>query len=432
MKKKYRSILSGFCNSHIFEKIFIVLAMCAGFCITLDASIVKPVSNSFFISSHGTGLFPYAWLFALPINLLFVTLYNKFLSRFGCFKVMWITILLIVCGGLLSAYYIASISWIPFFLYIWKDIYVLLMFQQLWSVIHVTIPEKQSKWCYGLLFGFGGIGSVLGSFISGQFSLQLGSQKLLLCSIPIYITFALIYSVALYIRKKMGNREDLQTLHENCAEKKLSDGFQLIRNSKQLRFILAIVVCMQVAATLMELQFSVFLAKQMPTTDQMTAFSGKLFTFINGMVLFLQFFGSTLLLNIFRLRTIHFSMPIIFLGNALLFLLFPYFSMFIYSFTIVKSFDYSIFNIAKESLYSPLAIREKFQAKAVIDVFAYRSARGIASILVLVLQGLALAQISYLAIGTVLVFLFWICSVFFFYREKQKPVLSLGNEDTLS
>lgn len=431
MKKTWRSIIFGFSDSHLFEKIFVVLAMCAGFCITLDASIVKPVSNSFFISSYGTSLFPYAWLFALPINLLLVTIYNKFLARVGCFKVMWMTVTMIILGGILSASCIATVSWVPFFLYIWKDIYVLLMFQQLWSVIHVTIPEKQSKWCYGLLFGFGGIGSVVGSFISGHFSVQLGSQKLLLYSIPVYIAFGLIYSAALYVRNKMGNRENLQILHKDCGEKKLVDGFQLVRNSRQLRFILAIVVCMQVAATLMELQFSLFL-KQIPSTDQMTAFSGKLFTFINGMVLFLQFFGSTLLLNIFRLRTIHFSMPVIFLSNAFLFLLFPHFSMFIYTFAIVKSFDYSIFNIAKESLYSPLAMREKFQAKAVIDVFAYRSARGIASILVLLLQGLAFTQISYLSVGNILVFLSWILSVVFFYREKQKPVLSLRNEDAAS
>lgn len=431
MKKTWRSIISGFSNSHLFEKIFVILAMCAGFCITLDASIVKPVSNSFFISSYGTSLFPYAWLFALPINLLVVTIYNKFLAKAGCFKVMWTTVAMIIFGGILSASCIATVSWIPFVLYIWKDIYILLMFQQLWSVIHVTIPEKQSKWCYGLLFGFGGLGSVAGSFISGHFSLQLGSQKLLLYSIPVYVAFGLIYSAALYVRNKMGNREDLHILRQDCSEKKLLDGFQLVRNSRQLRFILAIVVCMQVAATLMELQFSLFL-KQIPSTDQMTAFSGKLFTFINGMVLFLQFFGSTLLLNIFKLRTIHFSMPVIFLGNAFLFLLFPQFGMFIYTFAIVKSFDYSIFNIAKESLYSPLAIREKFQAKAVIDVFAYRSARGIASILVLLLQGLSFAQLSYLSIGNILVFLSWILSVVFFYREKQKPVLSLRNEDAAS
>ena len=77
-------------------------------------------------------------------------------------------------------------------------------------------------------------------------------------------------------------------------------------------------------------------------------------------------------------------------------------------------------------------MREKFQAKAVIDVFAYRSARGIASILVLLLQGLCFAQISYLSIGNILVFCSWIISVFFFYREKQKPVLSLRNEDATS
>ena len=41
--------------------------------------------------------------------------------------------------------------------------------------------------------------------------------------------------------------------------------------------------------------------------------------------------------------------------------------------------DKDVFNILKEMLYVPLKTDEKFKAKAIIDIFAYRSAKAFAS-----------------------------------------------------
>ncbi|MDQ5956577.1 MAG: antiporter, family, partial [Chlamydiota bacterium] len=77
------------------ERLFIIGAMLCGFFILADYSIIYPVSNSLFISTYGTHFFPYAWLVSIPLNLLLVGLYNKYLPKFGCLKTY-----LIVAGSI--------------------------------------------------------------------------------------------------------------------------------------------------------------------------------------------------------------------------------------------------------------------------------------------------------------------------------------------
>ena len=59
------------------------------------------------------------------------------------------------------------------------------------------------------------------------------------------------------------------------------------------------------------------------------------------------------------------------------------------SFVFVKSVDFSLFGILREMLYVPLKLDEKFRAKAVIDVFAYRTSKAAVSLCVLGLQAIA-------------------------------------------
>ena len=61
----------------------------------------------------------------------------------------------------------------------------------------------------------------------------------------------------------------------------------------------------------------------------------------------------------------------------------------------VKALDYSIFGIIKEQLYIPLGINEKFKAKAIIDVFAYRSSKALASLLILGLSAIYSQRLDY-------------------------------------
>ncbi|GAB4185144.1 MAG: hypothetical protein Tsb0015_01840 [Simkaniaceae bacterium] len=415
MRNKFQAFVQ---TLSFYEKLFLVLAMLTGACITADYAIVKPTSNSIFISSYGIKAFPYAWLLALPVNFIFVSLYNKFLPKIGCLRMMWLSVLSIIGLNIYAAMFISQISWLPFLLYIWKDIYVLFMFQQLWSVIHATVSKERAKFFYGIMFGVGGLGAVLGSCIPGFFAVKVGSSHLLFMTLPIYLFFAVVYSLALKARSKITHLDDLKILKE--GEAKASQGFKLIKNSKNLQFILLIVICMQVTSTILEFQFNTYLSQKIPHLDQRTEFYGRLFAVINAVNLFLQFIGSFLLVSFIGLRRSHFLIPSILGLNMLFFFIYPIFQVITYCFSVIKSFDYSIFTIIKEMLYSPLKIHEKFHAKALIDVFAYRTSKALASFLVLFMQSISISFVPLLTIGNIMIFGLWIFASVYLYREGEE------------
>jgi len=87
----------------------------------------------------------------------------------------------------------------------------------------------------------------------------------------------------------------------------------------------------------------------------------------------------------------------------------------------IKACDFSLFGVLKEMLYIPLSQEEKFQAKAIIDVFAYRSAKAVASCLILLLPAVGIAQIlNYLSWGALFSLLLWALSVYKMFQLKEK------------
>jgi ATP/ADP translocase len=108
---------------------------------------------------------------------------------------------------------------------------------------------------------------------------------------------------------------------------------------------------------------------------------------------------------------------------AIGFLFFPTFTFISFYFANIKAFDYSIFGIIKEMLYIPLKVDEKFKAKAIIDVFAYRTAKALAS---LIIMGLGLLH-SYslntlLSWGVIFIFFAWMIAVLVLFKHYYKEV----------
>ncbi len=369
------------------QRIFIFCAMICAFCITADYGIVRPVSNSIFLTQHGTDLFPYAWLAIVPLNFLLVELYNRFLSRLGVLRMFLAIVLFVACVNTFCAITMTKLPFVSFFFYVWKEIYIMLLFQQLWSVIHSTIHMSQAKYLYGLIFAVGGLGGIFGSILPGFFAVSMGSPNLIFASIPIFtvLTIAFIYML----------RHSCVT-QENPAEPKpirnFMQGVSAIRNSKYLSFILIIVILMQVATTLIYFQFNSMLEMAIPEQDLRTEYSGRIFGIVNIMTVMFQLFGSFLFLHFFGLKRSHLLLPLILCFNALGSLVIPSFAMISVAFITIKAFDFSLFGVLKEMLYIPLKQEEKFQAKSIIDVFAYRSAKAVASGLILLLQWLGFVK----------------------------------------
>ncbi len=421
LKNFYKKLIKEYKSYSKYEKFFIFFIFICCFSISSEAAITRAIANSVFLSAYTAKSFPHVWLASVPINFVIVVIYNKFLSSFGCAKTFCAIITAAIVINTFSVFHLESSKILPFLLYIWKDIFIILLFQQLWSVINATISRSRAKYLYGIFFGIGGCGSVAGSMIPGFLAILIGSEKLLLTTIPFYLITTICYCLSLHVREKIESRQNISTMIN--GSKGVFEGINLIRNSKFLLFILIIVVGMQITSTILDYQFCSYVEQVFSDQDIRTQFLGRFFGFVNIINIFLQFLGSFLLLQLIGLYSSHFLIPCVLGINSLLSLIFPTFRMVCFSFGSIKALDYSIFGIIKEMLYIPLKVDEKFKAKAIIDVFAYRSSKACASIIVLLLQYITFINLDLmLSYGLLVIFIIWIFAVTFMFKHYNKEV----------
>jgi ATP/ADP translocase len=160
-----------------------------------------------------------------------------------------------------------------------------------------------------------------------------------------------------------------------------------------------------------------------PTVDKRTQYMGWLLSVTNGITVVLQFFGTYVFLQIFGLKKSHLFVPVLLNFNAIFLLLFPTFSVASFAFITIKTMDYSFFTVIREMLYIPMKVDEKFRAKAIIDVFAYRTAKAFASIFLLFVQTfLSLNLLVLTGCMSLIVFCFWIVAIVYMFRHYEERV----------
>jgi len=402
------------------EHLFIIGAMLCGFFISADYSIIRPVSNSLFITKYGTQFFPYAWMISIPLNLLLVGIYNKYLPKLGCLKTY-----LVVAGSIVAINYscallIKQLSFLIFFLYIWKEIYIMLMFQQLWSIIHSTVSLKHAKYLYGIFLGAGGVGSLLGSLLPGFFAVKVGSESLLYMTLPLYLCLTAAFVLTL---KQSNQGHSLQLEEKIGAKEALLHGVKLMINSRTLTFIALCVLFMQLSATLIDYQFSTYLEQTILGKDLRTQYIGRVLGIGLGISVCMQFFGTYFLIQMLGIKRLHIGFPM-----SILSFLFPGFAITTLVFILLKACDFSLFTIIKETLYVPLSSDEKFRAKAFIDVFLYRFAKVFASLIILSLQvvltSYLLPVLHSISIG---VFISWVAIAIYLLKKMDTSELKDKN-----
>ncbi len=417
IRAQFNQVKGEFIAFTLQERLFILFAMLSGFFISSDYAIIRPVSNAVFLTAYGSNALPYAWLATVPLNLLIVAIYNKYLPKWGCFKMFLAVASLVTTTNIFCALFLPQFSWLPFIFYLWKDIYIMLMFQQLWSVIHSMISFGKAKYLYGLFFAMGALGSTLGSILPGYFAVKMGSEALLFSTLPIYATLSFCYYFALK-QTPEGTRMKIDDEKQRTSMNAFLHGLKMIVSSRYLTFILLIVVFMQLSSSLIDFQFNSILERTVFQKDLRTEYTGRILGIVHAVTISLQLFGSFLFIHYLGIKKSHLIIPLLLCINSITFFFFPFFGVISFAYISIKSCDFSLFSIIKEMLYIPLKPDEKFRAKAIIDIFAYRSSKAIASFLILGLQAtLSSHFFSILNWAGVVLFILWIGMVFFLFKE---------------
>lgn len=418
IKKRFTEWLAPFSKK---ERGFILFAMLSGFFICAEYAVIRPVSNSLFIHAFSTSYFPYAWIVSIPLNIALVSLYNKLVPKWGSRKLLYLFVFSVIGINTSCALLCPHFPGLSFFFYIWKECYILLMFQLLWSVIHANVDFKRARFLYGIFFGVGGLGSLVGSSFPGFFAISVGSENLLFLSAPIYLCLLLSYT---YMCKHAHTTAPVQ---EESASGGFLHGLRLIRSSRLLIFALLIVVFMQMTSALIDFQFNEYLQQTFSLKDVRTEFTGRVFSIVHILTILLQFIGSYAIVRWIGIQNCHFLIPS-FLGLTLCsFLLLPILPLITLAQISVKTFDFSLFGVVREMLYIPLKTDEKFRAKSIIDVFAHRTAKGLASLLILGFQFFLIGGTATLTFVTLGITLVWVGSASFGLKGYASRIQEKGN-----
>jgi ATP/ADP translocase len=408
----WNKIRAEFISFQRSEKLFCLFIMLVAFFIAAEYGITRPASNALCITLFSSKIFPWLWLATVPLNLSIVAFYNRFLPSVGPLKMMGILAAATIAVNTSAAFLIQDFPGYALFQFIWKDIYVLFMFKQLWSLIHTTIAASRAKYLYGIIYAMGTVGSIAGGMLPSFFAVKLGSEQLFLFTFPAYLFLFFFYWKA-FKHSAVQEKGFLQNAPEEKAQ-----GFGTVFRSPLLFSVLALVVMMQASVALMEYQFNIHLEMNIADLDLRTEYVGRMLSLTNLLSGTLQFVGSFLLVHTLGIRGSHLAIPLALLANAVGMVFIPSFALVSFSVLIIKAIDFSLFGVIREMLYIPMKVDEKFRAKAVIDVFAYRTSKALVSLCVLGLQlfaGLELLRwVSYITVG---ILLLWLGVVWFLLRR---------------
>ena len=368
---------------------------------------VRSASTVLFKSAYGAENLPLV-MAAMPFVVLAgISLYNKILSALGPRRTLIVTTL----GSALTIFccYLLLLNGskvVTPFLYLTKELYIVLLIEQYWSYINSSLTPGSAKKLNGPITGIAGLGSALGGVLVSLSAGSWGTETMVLMSSLFLIPAVLISN---FTYQTFGEPK-IDPPNQKSGD---SMGWGALRKNPTLAYLLIIVLLSQLLSAVLDLKFQSLLSLEyVGRPDEETAFQGWFWGTLNSSVLILQFILVPIALSFISLRLMHIAMPLIHLCAIIYAIIEPNIFSVGLAFFLFKAFDYSLFRAAKEVLYVPLSFDERYRTKQIIDVFGYRTGKGASSVIIVLLQRAGvLVNNYYLAAGLVSIII-WLAIIF--------------------
>ncbi|HUP46688.1 MAG TPA: Npt1/Npt2 family nucleotide transporter [Thermoanaerobaculia bacterium] len=368
----------------------------------------KSVRQSTFINSLGAERLPYVYLFIALASYPFLRIYSRFADRHRRDNLIVATCLF-TAGTMVLFWWLYEFpwQWVAFAFYVWISITVVMLVSQFWLFSNHVFDPRQAK----RLFAFVGAGGLLGGVIGGQLAKfatrAVGTRYALLVAAVVLFLVAALIVVTRRMRgadeRRVGGSAGLERLNEARG------GFELLRRSRHLRLVAAIMLLTVIVAQIVDLQFNWAVQEATSSLDQRTAFFGNFYSVMGIMAFLFQLIFTARIhrhLGVgFAMRVLPVTMtfgtlaliaaatgaPELLLGAALVLKVGE------------NGVRYSLDQATRELLYLPIPSRARTKAKAFIDVFVQRAAKGVAALLLLpVTFGLFTApQAGWISLGLI-------------------------------
>ena len=348
----------------------------------------KSVRQSSYVKGLGAANLPWVYLAVALCSYPLLRLYGRFADRVQRHHLMAATCTIIALSMVVFWWLFQfTWAWIPFALYVWISIAYVMNVSQFWSFSNHVLDPRQAK----RLFGFVGAGGLLGGIAGGQVarlvSFLVDTRTTFLVAAAILM---LAVGIIFLIQKRSPTDADAVAGAAGLAKlDKAKGGFEIIKNSRQLQVITAVMILSVVVAQIVDLQFNWAVESATTDLENATRFFGNFYS-IMGIAAFL--FQLAFTARIHRVLGVGVAMRILPItlafGTAALFVSAGFFpSLLLATALFLKVGEngvrYSLEQATRELLFLPVPSKARVKAKAFIDVFVQRGAKGMAALLLL-------------------------------------------------
>jgi AAA family ATP:ADP antiporter len=349
------------------------------FLIILAYYQLKPASRSLFIEFLGAEKLPYIWIATAVTMGVFIAYYHRLVARHNRMHVVLGTCLTI--SGLLVVFRLLLNDSNPLVaagFYVFVDILGVVLVEQFWSLTNSIYTTQEGKSWYGIVGTGGLVGGVAGGWAAAMLIKHTPLQ-----TPDLLITAAVIIMLIFGLTWVMGRIGLYCEVEHLVPVEPASGGWRILRHSRYLLLIAAILLLAQLVSPLVEYQFLNTVEASYPELEARTAFLSLFFSVMGAV---------SIAINLGLTPLIHRALgPIAgLLLQPLMIWVFScwfFFQPTLYFSAATKISDralsYSINRASKEMLYVPVDSVLIYQAKAWIDMFGYRLFKVSGSILIL-------------------------------------------------
>jgi AAA family ATP:ADP antiporter len=345
-------------------------------CTFTSYAMLRPVRDALGITS-GLETIPYLFWGVFVAMLLLQPLYGWLTSRFP--RSLFLPWVYMFFAANLVLFWVwfrvaADHTWIARSYYVWVSVFNLFVLAAFWGLMADVFSREQAGRLFGFIWAGASSGGVIGPFIDKTIAVPLGAINLLLISAGLLL-LALVF-MRQVIRWQRGASPAQPQAASGEGQHGIGGGvlaaFSQVFRSPYLLGIAAFVLLMTWVNTFLYLEQQAFVAKAFTSADQRTRFFASIDLYVQMASLAMQFLLFSRLYRWFGMRALLASVPLLMTGGYALYALAPGFMLLVIVYAVRRVADYSITRPCRDSLFTVVSREEKYQAKSLIDTFAYR------------------------------------------------------------
>lgn len=377
----------------IAGKVFLLFAylllLISGFIIS------KAARDALFLTEFGALKLPYVYIGIAILTGLIVGIYTHFAERISKQETLIVSQAAVATVFVLFWWLLSNLQWrwLVFAFYVWVTIYNAILISQFWLSANDFLDARQAKRAFGLIGSGGIIGGIVGGFAAKYLAPLWGAEQLLLLVAgTCLITIVLIR--LLYIRH---SEAILGSVHQETGNGIIAS-FKTFRQSKYLLWIGLILGVTELISTIVDYQFKTIAQRSFPGVNQLSAFFGSFYGYMNVATLALQILLTRRVLNNLGVKWAILILPLTIAGGSTAFLFAPV----LWSAIFLKFSDDGLGNsvnrAAMELLYLPVAPAIKEKMKIFIDSVVVRLSGGLGGIIILIYLSLTSSSVVLLSV----------------------------------